>query len=115
MASTFDEAELLERVDNDTAFLAETVDMLSSDGRSLVSALCRAIVANDAEELRRQAHALKGMLSNFCAPKGVGLASRVEQMGKAGDVSSALPVVHDLDKQLELLIVELSDLVKERT
>ena len=36
MPRAFDETELLERVDNDWEFLAETVQMLETDGRALL-------------------------------------------------------------------------------
>ena len=36
MSQAFDERELLERVDNDWEFLAETVQMLADDGPALM-------------------------------------------------------------------------------
>ncbi|MFT3685685.1 MAG: Hpt domain-containing protein [Phycisphaerales bacterium] len=64
----FDEQELLGRVDNDVGFLGETVEMLATDGPSLLSQVRAAAAAGDAAGVGRHAHALKGMLSNFCAP-----------------------------------------------
>ena len=60
--------ELLEHVDNDTAFLADTVQMLETDGRAMMVELKTAVAAGDAPAVGRTAHTLKGMISNFCAP-----------------------------------------------
>ena len=68
MPTTFDENELLSRVDNDRAFLGETVEMLAQDGRALLADVRSAVAAGDAAAVGRAAHALKGMISNFCAP-----------------------------------------------
>ena len=37
MPETFDQQELLKRVDNDMVFLAEIVAMLETDGRALMA------------------------------------------------------------------------------
>ena len=63
MANSFNEAELLDRVDNDIAFLAETVDMLTADGPPLLEQVRTAVNAGDAAAVARHAHALKGMVS----------------------------------------------------
>jgi two-component system, sensor histidine kinase and response regulator len=115
MADTFDEAELLDRVDNDLAFLAETVEMFQGDGRSAMRQIRDALAAGDSAGLGRAAHALKGLVSNFCAPQTHASALAVEQMGKNGDLSSAPAAVDALGGQLEALLAELAAFVKERT
>ena len=50
----FDEKELLDRVDNDWEFLAETVEMLETDGRALMAEIRRAADAGDAPALLQQ-------------------------------------------------------------
>jgi two-component system, sensor histidine kinase and response regulator len=114
MARTFDETELLERVDNDTAFLAETVDMLTSDGPPLLDELRRALSAGDAPGVGRTAHSIKGMLSNFCAPQAHAAAQRVEQAGKSGDLAAAPAAVQTLQEDLDSLTRELLEFVKAR-
>ena len=44
----FDEKELLDRVDHDWEFLADTVQMLETDGRELMAEIRRAADASDA-------------------------------------------------------------------
>lgn len=115
MARSFDETELLERVDSDVAFLGDTVQMLESDGRALMGHVKEAIVAGDAAAVGRSAHALKGMISNFCAAGVQQLAFDIERMGKSGELASAPAAAATLETALEALISELREFVKART
>jgi protein-histidine pros-kinase len=115
MAQRFNEQDLLERVDNDIGFLAETVEMLQSDGRSLVAGVKTAIAAADAPAVGRAAHTLKGMISNFCAAEVQALALEVERAGKAGDVAAAAQAAARLEPELEGLIGELAAFVQARS
>src|SRR5205814_1158394 len=114
MAQTFDETELLERVDGDVAFLADTVQMLETDGRSLMAQVKASVTAGDTPAVGRTAHTLKGMISNFCAPTVHGLVLEVEKAAKAGDRDTASAAAARLEPDLEALIDELSAFVKAR-
>jgi len=114
MSQQFNENELLERVDNDIAFLSDTVDMLATDGRELMAEVKKALAAQNAATLGHTAHTLKGMISNFCAPKLQASAFDIEQMGKNGDLAVAPQAVQKAESELELLITELQTFVKER-
>lgn len=111
MPSTFDQAQLLERVDNDRAFLAETVEMLVTDGRALMAEARAAIAGADAAALGRHAHALKGMISNFCAAEAQASALALERLGKAGDLAGAPGAADHLHARLEALIADLQAFV----
>ena len=115
MLPVFDEAELLDRVDHDWEFLADTVEMLSTDGRALMAEVCRASDAGDAAALSRAAHTLKGMISNFCAPTSQASAFAVEKIGKEGDLSLAPGAVAVLESDLDALIAALNDFVATRS
>lgn len=115
MADTFDENELMDRVDNDVEFLAETVQMLECDGRSAMQQIRDALLVGDTPSLARAAHALKGIVSNFCSPRTHASALELEQLGKRGDLSAASVAVAILEDQLEALLGELAAFVKERT
>lgn len=112
MAKTFDEHELLERVDNDREFLAETVEMLVSDGPGLLAQIRDSLAAHDGPGVGRHAHALKGMISNFCAAEAQACALRLEQMGKGGDLSGGAAMCAEMESRLSELIGELSAFVK---
>ena len=113
MPSTFNPAELLERVDNDQEFLRETVEMLASDGPQLLDEVRRAADAGDAAGAARAAHTLKGMISNFCSPGAQAAALAVEQLGRAGDLAALPPAVETLEVRLRALIAELTDFLAE--
>jgi len=111
----FDQNELLDRVDNDWDFLADTVQMLETDGRALMVELKAAVASGDAPAIGRTAHTLKGMISNFCSPAVQTLAFEVEKSGKAGDGAGAAAVSAKLEPELEALIVELVAFVRARS
>ena len=115
MSQAFDQIELLARVDNDWDFLAETVQMLASDGPPLLAEIRGRAAAGDAPGVGRAAHALKGMISNFCAPAAGAAALAVEQTGKAGDLAAAPPAIDVLDAALTALIADLTNLLATRT
>ncbi len=114
MAQTFDEVELLERVDNDLEFLAETVQMLTDDGPPLLDKVGEGIAAGNAGDVARDAHALKGMISNFCALEAQEAALGIERMGKSGDLASAPTALEALRQRLGALVAELNDFIKAR-
>jgi HPt (histidine-containing phosphotransfer) domain-containing protein len=114
MSQLFDEKELLERVDNDWEFLADTVQMLVSDGPGLMEEIRKGIEASDAPAVGHSAHTLKGMVSNFCSPTVQASAFEVEKIGKGGDLSGAADAVKKLSSQLDELISELNRLISER-
>ena len=115
MPRTFDETELLERVDNDWEFLGETVQMLAADAPALLAEIRRATAAGDAPAVGRAAHALKGMISNFCAAAAQASAQDVEKHAKSGGLPDAAEAVEVLDARLRELIAELKDFVAART
>lgn len=113
MPPTFDQAELLERVDHDRAFLAETVAMLATDGRGLMQEIRRALDAGDPAAVSRGAHALKGMISNFCAPAAHDAALAVERASKADGATGAVAsAAATLGERLEALIDELQRFIE---
>jgi len=114
MPRTFDEEELLGRVDNDWDFLGETVEMLSADAPGLLGAVRRATEGGDAPAVGRAAHALKGMISNFCAPAAHAAAAEVERIGKGGDLSAAPRALDVLERELAALVADLTDFIATR-
>lgn len=112
--TAFDQDELLARVDNDIAFLAETVDMLAADGPALLHQIRQAAAAGDAASVGRHAHALKGMISNFCAPAAQAAALNLEKIGKSGDLSAADAATDALQQHIDTLTRELTDFIKAR-
>lgn len=111
----FDEKELLDRVDNDWDFLADTVQMLETDGRALMEQIRQAAAAGDVAVLGTAGHTVKGMISNFCSPATHAAALEVERIGKAGDLAAAPAAVDALGTRLEELIAGLTEFLATRT
>lgn len=114
MSNTFNEQELLERVENDWDLLSDTVQMLAEDSPGLLADVRRAIEDRDTAGVARTAHVLKGMISNFCAVDAQTSAALLEQLGKSGDLPGAMDALHELEVYLKALIADLTDFVTTR-
>lgn len=114
MAETFDENELLDRVGGDMGFLTEIVQMLQTDGRTTMKQIQDSLARGDAAAMGRAGHALKGIVSNFCAARTQACALAVEQMGKGGTLAGAPEAVNALETHLEALLVELAKYIAEK-
>lgn len=110
MSDILDKDALLDRVDNDREFLAETVEMLEEDGPDLLGQIRSAIDTGDSETLSVAAHTYKGMVANFCADSTVEAALKLEMMGKGGDLAGApeaFALLEDLARQLATALQKL--------
>ena len=85
----FDRAAFLERLDGDFELLDELVETFRAECPRLLSETRTAVSLGDGRSLERAAHALKGSVSNFCAPAAFEAARRLEQMGREGDLTRA--------------------------
>ena len=112
MSELFDREALLERVDNDMEFLAETVEMLEEDGPDLLNQVREAIEGGDSEALSVAAHTYKGMVANFCADSTVEAALKLEMMGKDGDLTGATEAFADLEDLGRRLATALQELLQ---
>jgi CheY-like chemotaxis protein len=95
-----DVTQLLDRIDDDRSFLAELADVFRRDYPQNIEAIRSAIDAQNGDELRRSAHALKGALWNLSATRAATLAAELEGMGRSLDLSSA-------QSTLDILVSEL--------
>ena len=112
MSGPFDREELMNRVDGDAEFLAETVAILDEDSPSMLDELRAAAAAGDAERLAMAAHAFKGMAANFCAEAVAATALRLEAMGRDGNVADAEATVATLVEEAAQLSHALHVLVE---
>lgn len=105
-SSIVDHAALLDRVDGDLEFLEETVELLESDGRQLVEELRSASEAGDQDALVKKAHALKGMVSNFCAETVQREAEEIEYLARDGTLEEIPEKVGRFVSSFDLLCLE---------
>jgi len=81
---SFDQRELLARVDNDRELLHDLLTIFKEEFPRYLQALRVAVDASDGKLVAVAAHALKGMLLNLAAGQAAAAAGRLEQMGVAG-------------------------------
>ena len=112
MPEPFDKDDLMDRVDGDAEFLAETVEILDEDGPPLLAEIREAAGALDAERLARAAHTYKGMVNNFCAEPAASAAQRVEEMGRTGTLDGVEQAVAAIEEESKRLKTALGALVR---
>jgi len=114
MSGPFDEQALMDRVDGDVEFLEETIAMLDEDCPDLLSQIQTAASSGDAEALVKPAHALKGMLANFCAEPAETAALEVEMMGREQRMAEVRSAVETLQTETERLRDALNSFLQAR-
>ena len=100
-----DVEQLLDRIDDDRSFLAELVDIFRREYPQNVRAVKTAIDAQNAPDLQRAAHALKGALGNLSASGASAMAGDLERMGRSLDMSNA-------QSTLDRLVAELTHVTR---
>jgi HPt (histidine-containing phosphotransfer) domain-containing protein len=115
MSEPFDAEALMDRVDGDVEFLEETVAMLDEDGPALLEEIEAAAAAGDAAALVKPAHALKGMLSNFCAEPSEAAARELEAMGREARLENVDTAVDRVLQETKRLQEALRDFVKAQS
>ena len=101
--------EALARIEGDTELFDEMTVLFFEEYPKSLRQMCEAITRQDGQALAFSANALKGALGNFAATVAIDTASRLELMGRHGDLSLAPPMLTDLEEQLTYLRAQLSD------
>ena len=112
MDAVLDKAELLDRIDQDMEFLAETVEMFNEDGPQILSEIRDALARQDGTALAMSAHTFKGMAANFCAIAAVDAALTLEMIGRNSDFTGAAEALGTLEKEADRLKSALTELLK---
>jgi CheY-like chemotaxis protein len=110
----FDPGVILKRVDGDLGLLKEIADLFVEDTPRLLSEVRNAIARGDGKSLERTAHTLKGSVGNFGARSAFDAALQLEQMGRNGDFARADETFARLEQQVNLLVLALELLMKEK-
>jgi HPt (histidine-containing phosphotransfer) domain-containing protein len=90
----------------DRSLLRDLLGIFLADCPGMVSNIRKAIDASDATALRHAAHALKGSVANFAAPRPLEAARRLERMGIDGDLESASPALQEQEEALDVFLME---------
>src|SRR5207244_4187564 len=78
------EADLLDRVAGDRELLQELVALFRADCPRMLGDVRAALASQDAAQLQRAAHALKGAVGNFGASAAWDTALHLEELGRGG-------------------------------
>jgi signal transduction histidine kinase/DNA-binding response OmpR family regulator/HPt (histidine-containing phosphotransfer) domain-containing protein len=106
-----DVQELLAMVDGDLEFLSDIAATLFINSKEQVLEIDRALIEGDAEVVHKLAHSLKGALAAVRSTAALESARRLEEMGRAGNLTGAEGVVATLRIELARLESALNNLV----
>ena len=105
--------ELLDRVDGDRDFLIELLNLFREDGPKQLGEIEKALEKQDAGEVQRGGHSLRGTLSNLAAHSAAELAAEIEYAGKSNDLIRAEAALKRLDLEMARVIEAFSTLCTE--
>jgi len=107
---SFEQAELMERVEGDVELLLDLAETFQSLHAEQLADLRASLEARDFGALGRTAHALKGSLSTLAA-RATARAASLEQIAKSADVEACARELAALTTELPILARELTELV----
>jgi two-component system sensor histidine kinase BarA len=84
-----DLTRLQEAFEDDTAGIAELLEMALETGKKHCAALEAAIAAGDAPAVAKAAHGIKGSSGNIGANRVMEIAARVDARARTGDLTDA--------------------------
>jgi CheY-like chemotaxis protein len=93
----------LRAVDGDKAMLVDLVGVFLEDYPKSLAALQTAVAAQDAYQVERLAHSLRGAIATFGAKTAYTLANELETLGRAGQLDAAPSILQQLEDALEAL------------
>lgn len=97
-ALLFDEADMLDRLDNDHVFVQMILGEAILELPKLLQELRELCRNDDAATIRRQAHTIKGMAANISTPALREICRGIETAAKGGDVASAREFLPELER-----------------
>jgi two-component system sensor histidine kinase/response regulator len=109
---TLDRDKILERTAANEETLKEIVDLFVTESAKLMRRIRNAITNEDASELQRAAHTLKGSIRIFGAERAAAAALQLETIGRDKNLADAEQACQALVKEVERLQLLLKDLSK---
>jgi len=107
---SIDVTQLLDRIDDDRALLAELVSIFRREYPDNLKEAERAIKRHDADGLQRVGHTLKGALGNLAATEASRIAAELEALGRSCELDGAHVVLDHLVRELENVMRALESL-----
>jgi signal transduction histidine kinase/CheY-like chemotaxis protein/HPt (histidine-containing phosphotransfer) domain-containing protein len=101
----FDQARA--RTAEDEVLLREIVKIFLEESPRLMERIEQALAENDAEQLERAAHSLKGQIRCLAAPEALSAAEKLDEKARLGDLSAAAEALVELDSAMARLDPQL--------
>ena len=114
MSDVFDENALMEQIDDDIEFLEETIALLDEDTPALLERIWTAARSRDPAALVPPAHALKGMLGNFCAEPAQNAARELETIGRQARLDDIEAAAERVAQETERLKAALHEFLRTK-
>jgi len=96
----------------DNEVVLEIINIFIDEYPERMETLKRNIDEKDFEQLKFNAHSLKGVVANFVAPEVQELARQLELKGANKDLSDAESLYKELHEKADFVIQELKELKK---
>jgi HPt (histidine-containing phosphotransfer) domain-containing protein len=109
----WNQAELLERVDNDRELVRELLAIFKEDFPQTIGSLEAAVSSGDLKNSGSLSHTLKGMLSNLGGARAAAAAARLEELAGAGEIAALRGAFDDLEREAGRLLPELDAYMAE--
>ncbi len=107
----FDKNLLRANLGDNATLIKDIVDIFIKNCPQMLSDIQQAIEQQDPPEVDFTAHAFKGAASNFAAPAVFEAALRLEEMGKAADLTQVEEAFAELEKLTDQLKAALTAFV----
>lgn len=106
--SGFDQEDLLDQLNGNLPLLIELAELFIVTSGLTIGELRDAIRRGDAGQVQRLAHRLKGSGSTFGADRAMQAADALERMGAARMLTGVDALYADLEREIRLLVAELT-------
>jgi HPt (histidine-containing phosphotransfer) domain-containing protein len=91
----------LSEFEGDKALLMEVLKGFMENVRGQIGVIQQALMSQDADRVRREAHSIKGGASNLRANELSRIAFELENIGKSGKLERGITALNRLEKELD--------------
>lgn len=112
-SQVLDRALMLSSVEHDRELLAEIIELFLAESTSLLAHIRAGLEEKNAEAVERNAHTLKGAMSNFGARRACDAARELEIRGRESRLENSAALVSSLESEVVLVCKALSDCLRE--
>jgi HPt (histidine-containing phosphotransfer) domain-containing protein len=105
--------ELLDRIGHDAELLQEVIELFYNEYPSHIEKIRSALAENNAEQVAKAAHTLKGSISNFACPSAFEAVYQLEQTAKNNTLDKTEDAIQTVDKKVQELRPVLEAILKD--